>query len=100
METSARVPALMLSLIRRPRLEAAAAIAATRLGSDPFEREWAMGSPSFDASNTPFNSGIALRSASICAFNVSPFAIVRLLEWSLWRGLKQAAHCFLYLDKH
>ncbi len=47
-------PALMLSLIRRPRLDAAAAIAATRFGSAPFESECAIGSPSFDASRTPF----------------------------------------------
>src|SRR5579872_1989246 len=77
MDTSPRVPALMLSLIRRPRLDAAAAIAATRLGSAPFDKECAMGSPSLDASSTPFSSGIALRSASMWLFNASPFAITR-----------------------
>ena len=50
----------MLSLMRRPRLDAAAAIAATRFGSDPFDNECAMGSPSLDASSTPFNSGIGV----------------------------------------
>src|ERR1700722_19228588 len=77
MDTSPSVPELLLSLMRRPRLDAAAAIAATRLGSLPLERECAIGSPSLDASSTPFNSGIALRSASMWPFNASPFAIIR-----------------------
>src|SRR5579872_7187415 len=83
METSPKAPTFILSLMRRPRLEAAAAIAATRLGSAPFESECAIGSPSLDASKTPFSSGIALRSASIWAFNASPLAIACLLGLTL-----------------
>jgi hypothetical protein len=45
-------------------LVAAAAIAAIRAGSVPFDNEWAIGSPSVEASNTPRNSGIALRNPS------------------------------------
>ena len=43
---------LMLSLKRRPGLEAAA-IAATRFGSAPLDIEWAIGKPSLEANNTP-----------------------------------------------
>ena len=42
----------------------AAAMAATRLGSVPFESECATGKPSLEASNTPRSSGIELRSVS------------------------------------
>src|SRR5713226_9059306 len=51
MNTSPSAPALTVSLIRRPRLEADAAIAAMRFGSSPFYRECAIGSPSFDANS-------------------------------------------------
>src|SRR6202171_6547555 len=84
METSPRVPAPMLSLIFRPKLDAAAAIAASRLGSAPLVKACAIGSPSLDASSTPFNSGIELRSPSRAAFNASPFAMPFLpLRYSL-----------------
>src|SRR5579863_3800811 len=77
--------------MRRPRLDAAAAMAATRLGSAPFDNEWAMGSPSVDASRTPFNSGIALRRASMCPLSASPFAMFRLQDPPLGAGCRDFA---------
>src|SRR5580700_7649347 len=85
----------MLSLMRRPRLDAAAAMAATRFGSCPFENECAIGNPSLDANKTPFNSGIALRRASMWAFNASPFAIkLLLLHFSPMRVHKRSWNRF------
>src|ERR1700720_1333464 len=80
MVTSPSVPAWIFSLTRRPMLDAAAAMAATRLGSAPLVRAWAMGRPSWEASSTPCSSGIALRSDSSAAFNASAFAILPPFE--------------------
>src|SRR5579862_9418116 len=79
----------MLSLMRRPRLEAAAAMAATRLGSAPLDSECAMGNPSLDASSTPFNSGMALRRDSIWLFRASTFAM-QFSFFSTARTLRRA----------
>src|SRR5260370_383196 len=78
MVTSERGPVFKLSVMRRPRLEAAAAIAATRLGSVPLDKECATGNPSFEAKSTPRNSGSELRSVSMCVFNASCLAMVLL----------------------
>ena len=73
--TSANCPVDMLSLIRFPRLVAAAAMAATRFGSAPLESECATGRPSLEASNTPRSSGIEFRKFSRWFFKTSCFTI-------------------------
>jgi hypothetical protein len=69
-------PTFRLSPILRPRLDAAAAIAATSCGFVPLDSECAIGRPSLDASNRPLTSGRVWRSASMCSLNISCFAIL------------------------
>src|SRR5581483_4497629 len=86
MLTSASPPVERLSLMRLPRFDAAAAMAATRFGSVPLDNEGATGKPSFEDNKTPRNSGIALRRDSICVFSASCFAIILLTGHNLGRA--------------